>query len=146
MPSACEMHEGSTSKPSLLTEADLIATMDSNGIGTDATIAEHIKKIQDREYVYKEGKYFVPTLLGLALVEGYDNIGFQTSLAKPHLRREFEKMMKGICNSEKTKQYVIARNLQLYREMFVKANDQVVKLENAMHKYFRSRGNNSARA
>ena len=83
-----KMSEGTTSAPSLLTEADLIATMDRNGIGTDATIAEHIQKIQEREYVVKEGIYFSPTTLGLALVEGYDEIGFDRSLAKPALRRE----------------------------------------------------------
>jgi len=29
-------------------ESDLITLMDKNGIGTDATIAQHIKTIQDR--------------------------------------------------------------------------------------------------
>ena len=39
--------------PPRITEADLIAVMDKEGIGTDATIAEHIKTIQDRgERVY----------------------------------------------------------------------------------------------
>jgi DNA topoisomerase-3 len=45
------MTDGKTSPPNYLTEADLIALMDANGIGTDATMAEHIQKIQDREYV-----------------------------------------------------------------------------------------------
>lgn len=106
-PSRLEMKEGRTSAPQLLTEADLITTMDRNGIGTDATIAEHIKKILDRGYgrrvwsavygayccfllhfraAFKENIYFVPSKLGLALVEGYDEIGFDSSLAKPHLR------------------------------------------------------------
>jgi DNA topoisomerase III len=45
--------------------------MDRNGIGTDATIAAHIKTIQQREYALKNGAgQFVPTKLGLALVEG----------------------------------------------------------------------------
>lgn len=35
--------------PLLLSESDLIALMDRNGIGTDATIAEHINTIQKRE-------------------------------------------------------------------------------------------------
>ena len=30
----------------------------------------------------------MPSKLGLALVEGYDEIGFDSSLAKPHLRCE----------------------------------------------------------
>ena len=50
-PSEAIMTEGKTSPPNYLTEADLIALMDANGIGTDATMAEHIQKIQDREYV-----------------------------------------------------------------------------------------------
>jgi DNA topoisomerase len=45
--------------------------MDRNGIGTDATIAGHIKTIQQREYALKNASgQFVPTKLGLALVEG----------------------------------------------------------------------------
>lgn len=50
-PTEAMMTEGKTSPPNYLTEADLIALMDANGIGTDATMAEHIQKIQDREYV-----------------------------------------------------------------------------------------------
>lgn len=50
-PTEAMMTEGKTSPPGYLTEADLIALMDINGIGTDATMAEHIQKIQDRQYV-----------------------------------------------------------------------------------------------
>lgn len=92
IPDSCELREGSTTKPKLLTEADLVGLMDKNGIGTDATIAEHIAKIIDREYVVakKEGKenFLVPSTLGVGLVEGYNAIGFDRSLSKPHLRRE----------------------------------------------------------
>ena len=37
--------EGVTSPPPLLNESDLINLMDKNGVGTDATIHEHIKNI-----------------------------------------------------------------------------------------------------
>lgn len=43
------MDEGKTQAPPLLSESDLIGLMDSKGIGTDATIAEHIQKIQQRK-------------------------------------------------------------------------------------------------
>lgn len=33
MPSVCELKEGTTTKPLLLTEADLVGLMDKNGIG-----------------------------------------------------------------------------------------------------------------
>lgn len=65
--------------------------MEKNEIGTDATIADHIKKIQDRMYAYKENEYFHPTTLGIALILGYDEIGFETSLSKPFLRREVKR-------------------------------------------------------
>jgi hypothetical protein len=60
--------------------------------GTDATIAEHIAKIIEREYVTEKQeqkiKYLVPSSLGVGLVEGYNAIGFDRSLSKPHLRAE----------------------------------------------------------
>lgn len=51
VPTVLELHEGKTSPPSLLTEADLIALMEKHGIGTDATHAEHIATIKDRGYI-----------------------------------------------------------------------------------------------
>ena len=63
--------EGTTTPPKLLTEADLIALMEQNGIGTDATHAEHIDTIKSRQYVgLHDNIYFVPGTLGMGLVEG----------------------------------------------------------------------------
>ncbi|GMF10670.1 unnamed protein product [Phytophthora lilii] len=85
-PSTVVMLSGETNPPPLLSEADLIAKMDSNGIGTDATIAEHIKTILKREYAIKVNNdtQFKPTTLGLALVLSYEHMGLE--LAKPVLR------------------------------------------------------------
>ena len=44
-PSSITVNQGSTTPPSHLSEADLISLMDKHGIGTDATIHEHIKNI-----------------------------------------------------------------------------------------------------
>ena len=46
---------GQTSAPNPMTETELIGIMDKNGIGTDATIHEHITTIQDRGYAKKTG-------------------------------------------------------------------------------------------
>ena len=96
VPSVCELRDGTTSKPSLLTEADLVGIMDKNGIGTDATIAQHIDTIINREYVIPrmDGsvKYLVPSTLGIGLVKGYNDIGFDRSLSKPQLRREVRRV------------------------------------------------------
>lgn len=123
IPSSCNLKEGRTSRPKLLTEADLVGLMDKNGIGktselknlscttvgllltcspsptsppprtgTDATIAEHIQKIIDREYIMAQmqgrTKYLVPSTLGIGLVEGYNQIETEKSLTRPLLRRE----------------------------------------------------------
>lgn len=87
VPSSLLFKVGRTTPPKLLTEADLIAMMDLNGIGTDATIHEHINKILEREYIFKRPNGGLePSSLGIALVEGYDSIGFDISLSKPFLR------------------------------------------------------------
>jgi DNA topoisomerase-3 len=146
MPASLEMVEGKTTSPRYLTEPELIALMDVNGIGTDATIADHIEKIVEREYVFKQGRArevgdedgenveapdepveefagrgrggrgrgrggrgrgrgrggfagggggggggmveFIPSTLGIGLVEGYDSMRFEISLIKPFLRKQ----------------------------------------------------------
>lgn len=146
-PTKADLTEGTTSPPGYLTEPDLISLMDANGIGTDATMAEHIQTIQTRKYATRrtrgravrrndqdeeadeEGdapadapvergggrgrgtgrgrggrggdqpndrnggattgvQEFIPTTLGVALVKGYENMGLETSLSKPFLRKE----------------------------------------------------------
>jgi len=138
IPTEANMTEGKTSPPGYLTEPELIALMDANGIGTDATMAEHIAKIKERNYVQTRKRSgaatggttegdsgatehaersgrgrgrgrsrgganagttsgrgaggsvdeFIPTTLGVALIEGYENLEFETSLSKPFLRKE----------------------------------------------------------
>jgi DNA topoisomerase III len=141
-PTEARIQDGKTSPPGYLTEPELIGLMDANGIGTDATMAEHIAKIKERQYVETRARgrqpqqadedaeasdgevdagpgaargrgrgrarggrggrnagavrggattgvqEFIPTTLGVALVEGYDNMGLDISLTKPFLRKE----------------------------------------------------------
>lgn len=44
--------------------------MEKHGIGTDATHAEHIEKIQERSYAGVQDNKFLPGKLGMGLVEG----------------------------------------------------------------------------
>ena len=46
-PAEAKMLDGKTTSPCYLTEPELIGLMDANGIGTDATMAEHIAKIKE---------------------------------------------------------------------------------------------------
>ena len=88
-----KLKEGCTEAPKLLSEADLIALMEKHGIGTDATHAEHIETIKERQYAsVNEQSCFFPLELGLGLVEGYDSMGYDMS--KPNLRRILEEDLK----------------------------------------------------
>ncbi|KIM83269.1 hypothetical protein PILCRDRAFT_783465 [Piloderma croceum F 1598] len=131
-PTVCELKEGETSSPSYLTEADLVTLMDKNGIGTDATIAQHIQTIVDREYVLErmEGatKYLVPSTLGIGLIEGYNQIGFEKSLSKPQLRRETERSMVQVCEGTKTKQDMLAQSIEQYKDMYIRARGEFNKV------------------
>jgi DNA topoisomerase III len=84
-----------TVPPALLAEADLIALMDRHGIGTDATISEHIKKVIDRDYVKRlPANKFEPTKLGIALVDGLEHC--RILLARPGMRSAQEAAFKTI--------------------------------------------------
>lgn len=134
-PSSIDMIEGQTEPPSLLTEADLIALMEKHGIGTDATHAEHIEKIKQRNYVgvQPDGK-FIPGELGMGLVEGYDAMGFEMS--KPHLRAELEADLKKICLGQKNKDVVLLQQIDKYKEVFVQTCEHVNQLDNALARFF----------
>ncbi|KAF3918784.1 Helicase [Arthrobotrys entomopaga] len=132
-PNEVTMQDGKTTAPGYLTEPELIALMDANGIGTDATMAEHIEKIQQREYVTASASsrgttggggnnIFVPSNLGVALVEAYDLIASDMSLGKPFLRKEMEVNMKRICNGELSKEAVVHQSLEQYREVYAKVS------------------------
>lgn len=68
MPKKIWLNKGSTTPPNFLSESSLITLMDKNGIGTDATMHEHIQKVQDRYYAIKRPDFtFIPTNLGKAI-------------------------------------------------------------------------------
>ncbi|KAL3423667.1 DNA topoisomerase [Phlyctema vagabunda] len=174
-PAEAMMTEGKTTAPGYLTETDLLALMDANGIGTDATMAEHIAKIKDRSYVTTRPRSghagdpeanneraserggrggrsgrggrggrggaatgggrtggveeFIPTSLGVALVDGYDKIGLDTSLSKPFLRKEMELKMKAICEGRATKEVVLRESIRQYRNVFMDCKEGGVVLK-----------------
>ncbi|KAJ5748455.1 uncharacterized protein N7511_010151 [Penicillium nucicola] len=146
-PTEANMFEGKTTAPNYLTEPELIGLMDANGIGTDATMAEHIAKIKEREYVATNQRgsgrtsvqELIPTRLGIALVEGYDNVvtGLpnSVSLSKPFLRKEMELRMLEICSGTKTRQEVVQQSLDMYREVFIHTQRRINMLKSACRKY-----------
>jgi len=62
-----ESKEMQTSPPPRYNEASLIRTMEEEGIGRPSTYASIISLIQVKGYVDKDGRYFVPTVIGTAI-------------------------------------------------------------------------------
>ena len=62
-----EVKEQKTAPPPRYNEASLIRTMEEEGIGRPSTYAAIISLIQVKGYVEKDGRYFVPTVVGTAI-------------------------------------------------------------------------------
>lgn len=130
------MKEGMTSAPLLLSESDLITCMDKNGIGTDATIHEHIHKILVRKYAIKgRDSRFVPTRLGVALVEAFDQLGLDFSLTQPKIRAKLEKDLSSVCSGQLTKIQVIQESIEMYRQVYRKVENEFGRLRGVFGKY-----------
>ncbi|KAF9050298.1 DNA topoisomerase [Panaeolus papilionaceus] len=145
MPTICEIREGQTTKPAYLTEADLVTLMDKNGIGTDATIAQHIATIVERQYVVErmEGsnKYLIPSTLGIGLIEGYNRIGLVKNVSKPQLRRETERRMVQVCEGTATKHEMLHIALEQYKEMFMLVRREFDKVTTSVNQHLQGNGN-----
>ncbi|KAK3211450.1 hypothetical protein Dsin_016156 [Dipteronia sinensis] len=135
IPTTLTLDSGVTRPPPLLSEADLLSCMDKAGIGTDATMHDHIKKLLDRFYATKDANTrFSPTNLGEALVMGYDDMGYE--LWKPNLRSTMEYDMKEVSIGNKSKAEVLANCLQQMKACFLDARVNKVKLLEAMAIFF----------
>ncbi|QEU58317.1 Top3 [Kluyveromyces lactis] len=136
--SKTEMKSGQTSPPKHMTESELIMLMDANGIGTDATIADHIEKIKSRNYIKvqtgsgsgakKTASVFLPTSLGRSLVHGFEKIGLEESFSKPFLRRDLEKDLQLICGGTKDKKDVVSLIIGMYRNYYQITTSQMRNL------------------
>lgn len=127
-PTEIMLHEGATTAPPLLTEADLIALMEKHGIGTDATHAEHINTIKERGYIGVVDKgALIPGVIGMGLYEGYD--AMELALAKPLLRAGFEADLKRICLGEKDPKLVLREQIEKYKQAYQQITDKITAMD-----------------
>ncbi|KAG5528708.1 hypothetical protein RHGRI_029395 [Rhododendron griersonianum] len=130
-PTTLTLDSGVTRPPTLLSEADLLNSMDKAGIGTDATMHDHIKKLLDRCYATKDSNTrFSPTSLGEALVMGYDDMGYE--LWKPYLRAMMESDMKLVSTGAKRKAEVLETCLEQMKACFLDVKEFGVDNEEGM--------------
>eukprot|EP00477_Mikrocytos_mackini_P001169 GAHX01001252.1.p1 GENE.GAHX01001252.1~~GAHX01001252.1.p1 ORF type:complete len:636 (-),score=117.26 GAHX01001252.1:28-1935(-) len=113
---SCKVVKSNTEPPQLLSEADLITLMERYGIGTDATIHQHIKTIQDRNYTVKNNNRFKPSKLGYSLVKGYESIGI--NLISPEERGQLEGELRDITANTRNKDDVIRSNITNFKDVY----------------------------
>lgn len=78
---------------------------------------------------------FIPTQLGVALIEGFDRMNFETSLGKPFLRKEMELKMKAICEGRTTKEAVLSESIRQYRQVYMQSQEKLAVLKAACRQY-----------
>ena len=133
IPYSLKMEKGITSPPNFLTEAELIGLMDKNGIGTDATIHEHIKHVQERGYAKQYGSIFKPTLLGTSLRYGYMGLGIE--IYKPYLRAGMEREIKEVAEGLKQKDLIYEEMKQDMLKIYDKVFGNLERLKNYVIKF-----------
>eukprot|EP01084_Bolivina_argentea_P022072 41004_1 len=133
-PDSILMTEGITTAPQLLTEEELISLMDKHGIGTDATMAQHIETIQTRDYAYKRDRRFVPKELGIGLCNAYERMG--KTLSKPFLRANMEASMKRIAEGQMDKTEFIRECLAQMKQIFIDIQQNATTLDTAIAEFF----------
>jgi DNA topoisomerase-1 len=58
-----------TQPPPRFNEASLVKFLEENGIGRPSTFVEILRKIEERRYVHKKDRRFIPTALGRTVIE-----------------------------------------------------------------------------
>lgn len=125
-----KMIDGQTTAPNFISEPKLIKLMDKEGIGTDATIADHIHKITARNYTVKKNGLFYPTRIGLALINGYKQMGFDFD--KPKLRADLEQTMQKISKEPDIFDEERERIISQYQDAYKKVSKNVKILEDSI--------------
>jgi len=97
--------EAETQPPPYLSEAELLRLMRKYGIGTDATIQDHIHTNVERNYFKITRRQCVPTLLGRAVIAALSEV--IPEAVSPEVRGRMEAMLKAIAEGSKEPEEVV---------------------------------------
>ena len=98
---------------------------------------------QERSYAFKdENGRFIPSELGIGLVEGYNLMGYQ--LNKPSLRASMERNCQSVARGQMTKEDMVRNCLTQMRECYRNCVQEAALLDNALGKHFQGIGQGAA--
>lgn len=118
-----------TKPPPRFTEAFLIKVMEEKGIGRPSTYSPIINLIQTKNYIEKDGRYFLPTPLGVALSD-YLSSSF-SSIFDLNFTSKMEDELDAIASNEKNFIEVINDFYQPFEKTLnqAKENNSLLKIE-----------------
>jgi len=120
--------EAETKPPPYLSEAELLRLMKKYGIGTDATMQEHIHTNVERRYFVVNRRRCIPTALGKTLIQSLHSVVPEATL--PEVRGNMERELAAIAEGSKEPSEVVAsvksRFLQYFNKL-AEAEDRVAQ-------------------
>jgi len=123
-----ELVERETQPPPYLSEAELLRLMKKYGIGTDATMQDHIHTNVKRKYFIIKNKRCIPTPLGKAVIAAL----YQTvpEAVKPEVRGNMEKKLLEIAEGKRNLEDVVNEIKEVflqYFDRFMSKEKEIVK-------------------
>jgi len=132
-----------TRPPGHLTESELLGLMDRHGIGTDASMAQHISNVAKRGYVELDTstRQLIPSALGLALAHAYALI--DQGLVLPSVRARIENSCSNVAKGLASKDAVVTRTLRIFERKLTNFAMSIDKLPLMLAvAYAKERGSN----
>lgn len=138
-----KLEERTTKPPPFLSESELLALMRRYGIGTDATMQDHIHTNVERKYFVIRQKRCIPTTLGKTLaVSLYETV---PELVVPEVRGRMEKELVKIVEGFKQPQEVVKEIkeefLEYYDRLLSKEDKIAEKLITALEEIYGEKNN-----
>ncbi|RLF22550.1 MAG: type IA DNA topoisomerase [Thermoprotei archaeon] len=118
-----EVREGQTEPPPYISESELLKLMEKWGIGTDATMQDHIQTNVERGYMYIESKRCIPTELGKKLIAQLSL--YVPDLVKPEVRGDMERHLAKIAAGEEDMESVVEKAKEHFLSQYVKLKEHI---------------------
>lgn len=117
------IEERTTQPPPYLSESELLSLMKRYGIGTDATMQDHIHTNIERNYFKVQQKRCIPTPLGKTLVLSLLEV--EPRLVLPEIRGNMESQLARIATGERDPEEVIAEMKEAFLEYYENLSSKI---------------------
>ncbi|MEZ0345729.1 MAG: DNA topoisomerase [Infirmifilum sp.] len=111
-----KLEERTTQPPPYLSESELLSLMKRYGIGTDATMQDHIHTNIERKYFTIRDKRCIPTPLGKTLILSLLEV--EPRLVLPEIRGNMESQLAKIASGEREPGEVVAEIKESFLEFY----------------------------